>query len=230
MNRKLNHAFVSLMLMYSATAWSEEARMATIEGQDQYQLSGSPECSEENSEATSIVKPGERFIASSCDEKDCQVYLKSGINGTIPRNRIHLLPDEPLARLNFESCKKEWRKLQSEPIKKTDVVAYHAAKYNGVPNYYRTLVQASEGNAKAFRQLTSFFPDGEAGDEHELNMTWTFLHVAGDDTFAKLLRQVPEARKGYAATFSSASYAPISNLKPYIQLHFPKTYALLYGK
>jgi hypothetical protein len=27
------------------------------------------------------------------------VYLKSGISGTIPRNRIRVLPDEPLARL-----------------------------------------------------------------------------------------------------------------------------------
>jgi hypothetical protein len=229
MNRKLIHALLSVMLMYSATAWSEEARMATIEGQDRYQLSGSPECSEGPSEATATIKPGERFIAS-CHEKDCQVYLKSGINGTIPRNRIRVLPDEPLARLNFESCKKEWRKLQSEPIKKTDIVAYHVAKYNGVPNYYKTLVQASEGNAKAFRKLISFMPDGEAGDEHSLNMDWTFLHVAGDDNFAKLLRQCPEARKGYAATFSSESIAPISNTKSYIKVNFPKTYAILYGK
>src|SRR5262249_55276504 len=93
-------------------AWSQETVMATLEGQGEYQLSGSTECGEASSEATSTIKPGERFIAS-CDEKDCEVHLKSGISGTIPRNRIRVLPGEPLARLNFESCKKEWRKLQA---------------------------------------------------------------------------------------------------------------------
>ena len=136
MNRKLNHALASLVLMYSATAWSQqadwrnkEATMATINGQDEYQLSGRTECSHEaTSEATSTIKPGERFIARefSDGEKDWEVYLKSGISGTIPRNRIRVLPDEPLARLNYESCKKEWRKLQSKPITRTDVVAYSA--------------------------------------------------------------------------------------------------------
>ena len=57
-------------------------------------------------------------VKLSDGEKDWEVYLKSGISGTIPRNRIRVLPDEPLAKLNFESCKKEWRKLQSKPIKK----------------------------------------------------------------------------------------------------------------
>ena len=60
MNRKLNHALASLVLMYSATAWSQEATMATIDGQDEYTMSGSTEC---GGEATSTIKPGERFIA-----------------------------------------------------------------------------------------------------------------------------------------------------------------------
>jgi hypothetical protein len=229
MNGKLNHALVSLILMYSATAWSQEATMATIQGEDGYTISGSTEC---GGEATfkATIKPGERFIAS-CGEKDCDVYLKSGISGTIPRNRIRLLPDEPLARLNFESCKKEWRKLQTKQINNSadDVVAYSAKKYHGVGNYYKTLLQASEGDAKAFGQLISLHMDGEAGEENEFNTTWTLLHVAGDNTFAKLLGQFPELREGYAATFSEP-FPPISNPKPYIKLHFPKTYALLYGK
>ena len=228
MNRKLNHALVGVMLMYSATAWAGEATMATIEGQGEYQLSGNPECSEGHSESTSIIEPGERFIAS-CDEKECAVYLKSGINGTIPRNRIRLLPDEALARLNFDSCRKEWRKLQSKPIDKTDYVAYGAKKYYGVANYYKTLVRASEGDAKAFGQFNSLsHMDGEAGDAHDW-YTWVFLHVTGDDTFAKLLRQSPEAR-GYYAGYFSEPFPPISNPEPYIKLHFPKTYAILYGK
>jgi hypothetical protein len=213
--------------MYSATAWSQEATMATINGRE-YQLSGSTECGGEASiEAT--IKPGERFIAS-CHEENCDVYLKSGINGTIPRNRIRVLPDEPLAKLNFASCKKEWRKLQSKPIKTSadDVVAYSAKKYNGIPNYYKTLVQASEGNVKAFGQLSSLHMDGEAGEGNEWNTTWALLHVAGDDTFAKLLA-ASEVREAYAESFS-APFPPILNPKPYIKLHFPKTYAILYDR
>src|SRR6266511_1180644 len=231
MNRKLNHALVSLGLMYSATAWSQEATMATINGQDEYQLSGRTEC---GGEATSTIKPGERFIARelSDGEKDWEVYLKSGISGTIPRNRIRVLPDESLARLNFESCKKKWRKLQSKRIKKMtdDDVVYSAKKYYGVPNYYKTLVQASEGDAKAFGQLSSLDMDGVAGEGHEWN-TWVLLHVAGDDTFAKLLAgQSSKVREGYAAFFSRFSTDPISTPKPYIKLRFPKTYAILYGR
>src|SRR5947207_7556238 len=178
MNRKLNHALASLVLMYSATARSQEIHttMATIEGKDGYTMSGSTEC---GGKATSTIQPGERFIARelSDGEKDWVVYLKSGISGTIPRTRIRLLPDEPLARLNFESCKKEWRNLQSKRIKKStdDDVAYSAKKYYGVAHYYKTLVQASEGDAKAFGQLSSLDMDGVAGEGNEWNTTWALL-------------------------------------------------------
>jgi hypothetical protein len=231
MNRKLNHAIASLVLMYSATAWSQEATMATINGQDEYTVSGETEC---GGEATSTIKPGERFIARGSDgEKDWEVYLRSGITGSIPHDRIRVLPNEPLMKLNFESCKKEWRKLQSKRIKSSadDDVAYSAKKYHGVANYYKTLVQASEGDAKAFGQLSSLQMDGAAGEGNEWYTTWVLLHVAGDDTFAKLLAgQSPKFREGYAAFFSRSSEPPISNSKPYIKLHFPKTYAILYGR
>ena len=229
MNGKLNHALVSLILMCSATAWSQEAIMATIQGEDGYTMSGESEC---GGKATATITPGERFIVRefSNDEKDWEVYLKSGIIGTIPRNRIRVLPDEPLAKLNFDSCKKKWRKLQSKPIKMTDHVAYSAKKYWGVANYYKTLVQASRGDAKAFEQFNSLLPDGVAGDEKELD-TWVLFHVAGDDTFAKLLAgESSEVREGWAAWFSRFAVRPISNPEAYIKLNFPKTYALLYGK
>jgi len=210
-------------------AWSQETVMATINGQDECQLSGYIEC---GGEATSTIKPGERFIARELPrgEGHWEVYLKSGISGTIPRNRIRLLPNERLAKLNYENCKKEWRKLQSQPVKMTDVVAYSAKKYHRVPNYYKTLVQASEGDAKAFAQFNSLgHMDGEAGEGHE-ETTWVLLHVAGDDTFAKLLAgQSSEVREGYAEVFASFGTYRFSNPKAYIKLHFPKTYAILYG-
>jgi hypothetical protein len=223
-------SFVTALGLFNpARVWSQETVMATINGQDEYKLSGSIEC---GGEVTTTIKPVDRFIAheQSTGEKDWTVYLKSGVVGTLPRNRIRVLPDEPLARLNFENCKKEWRELQSEPIKKTDEVAYSAAKYDGVPNYYKTLVQASEGDAKAFRQFSSLQMDGAAGDGHEENK-WVFVHVAGDDTFAKLLAgQSSEVREEYAGFFASFGTAFFLNPKPYLKLHFPKTYAILYAK
>jgi hypothetical protein len=47
--------------------------MATINGQDEYRISGSTEC---GGEATSTIKPGERFIARelSYTIKDLEVY------------------------------------------------------------------------------------------------------------------------------------------------------------
>ena len=54
------------------------------------------------------------------------------------------------------------------------------------------------------------------------------IHVAGDDTFAKLLAgQSPRFREGYGELLAGEGF-PISNPKPYIKLHFPKTYAMLY--
>jgi len=211
--------------------------MATLEGPGEYKLSGSFEC---GGEGTSIIKPGERFIARelvegvdvSRGEGGWEVYLKSGISGTIPRDKVRLLPDEPLARLNFENCKQEWRKLQSKRIESSadDVAGYSAKKYHRIPNYYKTLLKATEGDAKAFRQLVSLHMDGEAGEENELNTGWPFIHVAGDDTFAKLLAGQPSrVREGYAEFFSNP-LPPISNPKLYIKVNFPKTYAILYGK
>src|SRR6266481_7359627 len=207
---------------------AQETVMATINGQDEYKLSGDTEC---GGEATSTIKPGERFIARelSHGEGYWEVYLKSGISGSIPRNRIRLLPDEPLARLNYESCKKKWRKLQSQRIKKTDYAAYSAKKYYGVANYYKTLVQASEGDAKAFAQFDSLgHMDGEAGEGHE-ETAWVLLHVAGDDNFAKLFAgQSSDFREGYAEFLVKCGIPFFSNPKAYIKLHFPKTYAILY--
>jgi len=131
-------------------------------------------------------------------------------------------------KLNYADYKEKWRKLESKQIKIPDDPA-SSAKDHGVANYYKTLVQASEGDAKAFGQFSSLDMDGVAGEGNEWN-TWVLLHVAGDDTFAKLLAgQSSKVREGYAAFFSRFSTPPISNPKPYIKLHFPKTYAVLYG-
>jgi hypothetical protein len=224
-------SLATLMLVYSTTSSAQETTMATIQGGDEYTISGSTEC---GGKATSTIKPGERFIARelSYGKKDWAVYLRSGTEGTIPRNRIRVLPDEPLTKLNFAGCKEKWRKLQSQRIKMTDDAA-SSAKYHGVVDYYKTLLQVSEGDVKAFAQFNSLTPfmDGAAGEGHSW-YKWVLLHVAGDDIFAKLLAgQSSKVREEYAAHFAGPSETePISNPKPYIKLHFPKTYAILYGK
>jgi hypothetical protein len=221
----------TLALVYSTTTRAQEATMATIKGEDAYTISGSTWC---GGKATSAIKPGERFIAVelSYGKKDWAVYLRSGTEGTIPRNRIRVLPDEPLTKLNFAGCKEKWRKLESKQIEIPDDPA-SSAKDHGVANYYKTVLKASEGDVKAFAQFNSLTPfmDGAAGEGHSW-YTWVLLHVAGDETFAKLLAgQSSKVRKEYAAHFSvSGETEPISNPKPYIKLHFPKTYSILYGE
>ena len=222
-------SLATVALVYSTTTRAQETTMATIDGEDGYVMWGSTEC---GGEATSVIKPGERFIAVelSYGEKDWQVYLRSGTIGTIPRNRIRVLPDEPLTKLNFAGCKEKWRKLQSKRIK-DDTAAQ--AEYHGVANYYKTLVQISDGDVKAFAQFNSLTPfmDGAAGEGHSEDR-WTLLHVAGDDTFAKLLlRESSKVRQGYATNFASPyETEPISNPKPYLKQNFPKTYEILFGK
>ena len=224
-------SLATLALLYPTAAGAQETTMATIKGEDSYTISGSTEC---GGKATSTIKPGERFIARelSYGKKDWAVYLRSGVSGTIPRNRIRVLPGEPLAKVNFAGCKEKWRELQSNKrIGMIDDTASQAGDH-GVANYYKTLLKASEGDVKAFAQFSSLTPfmDGAAGEGHSW-CKWALLHVAGDDTFAKLLAgQSSKIREEYATHFAEGDTEPISDPKPYIKRHFPKTHAILYGK
>ena len=245
MNRKLNHALASLVLIYSATAWSQETTMATIKGEDGYTLSGETEC---GGKASSTIKPGERFIARELSYTindlevyppqrtsgarvagDWEVYLRSGITGIIPRNKIRVLPDEPLMKLNYAGCKENWHKRQFD----TRTVRYDAlaAKAHGI-NYFKILARASDGDLKAMAEFFSFsrFMDTSAAEGYYPE-TFVLLHVVDDDTFAKFLsEQSAKVRERISGTFSSpGDTEPISKPKPYIKLHFPKTYAVLYG-
>ena len=133
-------------------------------------------------------------------------------------------------KLNYADYKEKWRKLESKQIKIPDDPA-SSAKDHGVANYYKTLLKASEGDVKAFAQFNSLTPfmDGAAGEGHA-EYKWVLLHVAGDETFAKLLAgQSSKVRKAYAELFAVSGGSYVSNPKPYIKLHFPKTYAILYG-
>ena len=69
--------------------------MATIDGPTAVTLVGFLPAGD-GKEITTTVKPGERFIAAppyDAGEKAWRVYLKSGIEGRIDRDRLRLLPD-----------------------------------------------------------------------------------------------------------------------------------------
>ena len=126
MTREFLTTVAALGLLYPTAGWSNEC-MATLKDPNGYTLVGSFLGGDDN-EVTTTVKPGERFIAAppyAGLEQDnlWRVYLKSGIKGSIDRNRIRLLPDEPLMKLNFGASKKEWRKLRSKPVTENDEAA-----------------------------------------------------------------------------------------------------------
>ena len=96
---------------------------------------------------------------------------------------------------------------------------------------WRIILNKRETYRKAFAQFDSLgHMDGAAGETHEEDM-WVLLHVAGDDNFAKLFAgKSSEVREGYGEFLVQCGIPFFSNAKPYIKLHFPKTYAILYGR
>ena len=115
------------------------------------------------------VKKGERFIAAKPwnqpDDSKWPVCLRGGpgsvsfaksrVTGFMDKARIHLLPDEPLMKLNYDASKKEWRKLQSGRKAELDDTALAAKRDRGV-NYYKVLTVASNGDKQALAQFFSF--------------------------------------------------------------------------
>ena len=181
------------------------------------------------------VKDGERFIAAKPwnrpNDSKWNVRLKSGITGFMDKTRIHLLPGEPLMKLNYDASKKEWRKLQSQKETEDGETAL-AAKEHGV-NYYKTLVQASEGNAQALARILSLaqFMDGAAAEGYEPEM-WELFHVVGDKALAEFVRGLPLADQvGVRGTLlggmSEEEFVNEADMD-YLQRHFPETTKLLF--
>ena len=171
------------------------------------------------------VKAGERFIAEPRTEsKQWEVYLKSGITGWMDRNRIRLLPDEPLMKFNYDARKKEWRKLQSKRVTENDEIASQA-KGHGV-DYNKTLLRASEGNLKALTQFFSLaqFMDGAAAEGY-FPEAWELFHVVGDKTFAGFLRRLPlDEQIGIRRTVTGVASDEQGIKGPdYFQRNFPET-------
>ena len=181
------------------------------------------------------VKKGERFIAARPwnrpDDPKWDVCLKSGITGFMDKSRIHLLPDEPLMKLNYDASKKEWRKLQSKRVTENSEVASQA-KGHGT-DYYKTLVRASEGNLKALGQFFSLaqFMDGAAAESYFPD-AWQLFHVVGDKIFAKFVQGLPLAdqvnvRGTLIAEPSEEIFANPGDVD-YLHRYFPETTKILF--
>ena len=185
----------------------------------------------DNGEVIATVKAGEHFLATPASD-GWSVYLKSGLNGYIDKVKLHLLPDEPLMKLSYEGSRKKWREWQSAPESKQLSEGASAAKGRGV-NYYKTLVQASNGDLKAMARFFSLarFMDGGAAEGYYPD-EWELLHVVGDDGFARFLSTQPaKVRQKIGGTLASpGDTEPISKPKPYIKQYFPKSYRILFDK
>jgi len=181
------------------------------------------------------VKKGERFIAAKpwnrSDDSKWSVCLKSGITGFMDKNRIHLLPDEPLMKLNRDARKKEWRKFQSTRDADLGETA-SAAKGRGL-DYYKVLMAASNGDKKALAQFFSLADsmDGAAAEGYFPDASAVF-HLVGDKTFSNFVRGLPVADQvGVRGTvmggLSEEEFANGADVN-YLQSYFPETTKLLF--
>jgi hypothetical protein len=217
-------ASVVALAMFQATANASGESMATLaDGQGPVEIVN-------NGETVHTAKAGEHFLVKPI-LNGWNVYLKSGFDGYADKVHLRLLPNEPLMKLNYAGQKKRWQKLQSAPGSKLGDTA-SAAKGRGV-NYFKTLVQASNGNMKAMARFFSLSPfmDGAAAEGYYPHQ-WILLHVAGDETFANFLRHQPATlREKIGGTLATPDDTePISKPKPYLKQYFPKSYKLLFGE
>jgi uncharacterized delta-60 repeat protein len=181
------------------------------------------------------VKAGERFVAAKpwnrSDDPRWSVCLESGITGFVDKTRIHLLPDEPLMKLNHDARKKEWRKLQSLRNAELNETASQA-KGRGL-DYFKVLRAASNGDKKALAQFFSLaeFMDGAAAEGYFPDAAAVF-HLVGDKTFSNFVRGLPVADQvGVRGTvmggLSEEEFANGADVN-YLQRYFPETTKLLF--
>ena len=187
------------------------------------------------------VKNGERFIAAKLtrpDDPRWSVRLKSRVTGFMDKARIHLLPNEPLMKLNYDASKKEWRKWQSARKAELDATASAAKRYRGV-NYYKVLTVASNGDQQALAQFFSFGEFMEGGlVEGYWAQAWELFHVVGDKNFSNFVRGLPlTAQVGVKGTllgglseepFLATQLRPNADDVDYLRRYFPETTKILF--
>ena len=189
------------------------------------------------------VKKGERFMAAKPrnkpDDPKWPVCLRGGpgsvltaklrVTGFMDKARIHLLPDEPLMKLNYDASKKEWRKLQSGRKAELDDTASSVKRFRGV-NYYKVLTMASNGDKQALAQFFSFedFMDGEAAEGY-YPQAWELFHVVGDKNFSNFVRGLPVTDQvGVRGMLGGGDEEFANGDVDYLQRYFPETTKILF--
>ena len=188
------------------------------------------------------VKKGERFIAAKPRNKPddpkwpvClrggpgSVFTKSRVTGFMDKARIHLLPDEPLMKLNYDASKREWRKLQSGRKAELDDTA-SSVKHFRSANYYRVLTMASNGDKQALAQFFSFadFMDGAAAEGY-YPQAWELFHVVGDKNFSNFVRDLPVTDQvGVRGMLGGGDEEFANGDVDYLQRYFPETTKILF--
>jgi uncharacterized delta-60 repeat protein len=189
------------------------------------------------------VTKGERFIAAKPrnkpDDPKWPVCLRGGpgsvftaklrVTGFMDKGRIHLLPDEPLMKLNYDASKKEWRKLQSGRKAELDDTASSVKRFRGV-NYYKVLTMASNGDKQALAQFFSFgdFMDGEAAEGY-YPQAWELFHVVGDKNFSNFVRDLPVTDQvGVRGMLGGGDEEFANGDVDYLQRYFPETTKILF--
>ena len=109
------------------------------------------------------------------------------------KTRIHLLPDEPLMKLNHDARKKEWRKIAIAPKcrRERDRLCRPRVAALTILKFWR---RASNGDKKALAQFFSLaeFMDGAAAEGYFPDASAVF-HLVGDKTLSNFVRGLPVA-------------------------------------
>ncbi|MGI8821291.1 MAG: hypothetical protein ACR2ID_10570 [Chthoniobacterales bacterium] len=130
-------------------------------------------------------------------------------------------------KFHYDARKKAWRKCQSKKVTENDEVAW-AAKKHGV-DYYKTLLQASEGDLKAIARIFSLtgFMDGAAAESY-FRDTWELFHILGDRKFVEFLRG--QSLEDQLQTRDSLWDEVPGGLDypDYLRRHFPETAKILF--
>ena len=205
-----------------AAKWGMES-MATVEDPE-----GFSNVRDGDGKVIATVKNGERFLALKPFAKSAQweAWLANGLIGLIHANRVRVLPEEPLMKLNFEPCKAAWKQAAAQ----REAEALKAKEKPHPDNYYPTLLRASEGDLTALsRFFAGKFEDAPAAAY--VRDAWRVLHLAGDVRFAEMLKRQPTEPNYAPAMFvHGRTTAPISDGKKYLERHFPQTSAALFSK
>ena len=99
------------------------------------------------------------------------------------KSRIHLLPDEPLMKLNHDAQQKGMAKISIARNAERNETA-SAAKGRGL-DYYKVLAAASNGDKKALAQFFSLaeFMDGAAAEGYFPDASASFSPRRGQEFF-----------------------------------------------